>query len=207
MRFSPSFCCAIGVAVLCASGFPDERRALAQEKPALAGVWVRNGEQSDAPTTPGDRGGERGRRGGMGPMGRGGGFGRGGAGRGGGRMGGDPEEMARVREAMRDILQPPDRLIITETDSMIAIAGPDGRTTRLAPDGRKIKDENTKVERRTRWEDDKLISEISGAGPGKITQTFSIEPGRRRLRIVVQTEGGPGGRSRTINHVYDPEER
>jgi hypothetical protein len=91
---------------------------------------------------------------------------------------------------------------------MLVIAGADGRTTRLSPDGKKVKDDNTKVERKTRWEGARLISEISGLGSGKATQTFAVDPESHQLRITVRMEGGGrSGQPRTITHVYDADAR
>jgi hypothetical protein len=186
----------------------------AADKPSIAGAWTMNKEQSDA--KPGAQGAEsggdrgtgggqhRGYGGGHGGYGggRGGGMGRGGAG--GGRM--SPDEMARMRDAIRGLTDPSDHLTITETDSIIVITGADGHTTRLSPDGRKIKDENTGVERKTKWDGTKLVSEINGLGSGKATQTFVVVPETHQLRITVQMEGR-GGRegtqTRTISQVYD----
>jgi hypothetical protein len=161
------------------------------------------------------------RRGGGGGFGRGGGFGgrhmggRGGYG-GGAQM--DPDAMARMREAMRDIMQPSEHLTITQSENMVVITTDEGRTTRLATDGSKVKDENTKIERKTKWDGDKLVSEISGAGPGKITQTYSVDPEHHQMRVTTIIERpstslgavpggvekrGKGGQSRTITHVYD----
>jgi hypothetical protein len=185
------------------------------DKASIAGAWTLNKESSDAATGSAGRGeqgddkpsggGNRGYgRGGGGGGGRrgGGGFGRMGGGGGGERA--NPEERTRIRDAMRDLANPSDRLTITQTDSMIVIASADGRTMRLSPDGKKIKDDNTKIERKTKWDGPKLVSEISGLGPGKITQTFSVDPERHQLQVVVQMEGGRSGKPRTINHVYDP---
>jgi hypothetical protein len=130
-------------------------------------------------------------------MGRGGG-----GGGGGGQMSRNPEEIARMRDAMRDVVDPSERLTIVQTDSMILITGADGRTTRLSADGKKIKDDNTGVERKTKWDGGKLVSEISGLGNGKITQTFSVDPEAHQLRVVVQMDGGRQG-PRTVTHVYD----
>ena len=110
----------------------------------------------------------------------------------------------RMRDALRDITNPSDHLTITQTESMVVITGADGRTTRLSPDGQKIKDDNTKIDRRTKWESGKLVSEIGGLGPGKAIQTFAVDPDRRQLRITVQIEGGRSRQPRTITHVYDP---
>ena len=190
----------------------------ATDKPSVAGAWTLNKDASDAtavgsgigeqgddrPSGGGNRGygrggGGRGRRGGGG-FSRMGGGGAGGAG--GARA--NPEDMARMRDAMRDLANPSDHLTITQTDSMVVVTAADGRTTRLSPDGKKIKDDNTKIERKTKWDGPKLVSEISGLGRGKITQTFSVDPEHRQLHLVVQMEGGRSGKPRTITHVYDP---
>jgi len=97
-------------------------------------------------------------------------------------------------------------LTITQTDAMVVLTDQDGRTTRLSPDGKKIKDENTRIERKSKWDGGKLISEISGAGQGKITQTFSMDTEARRLRIVVQSEGRDH-QQHSVAHVYDADAR
>jgi len=187
--------------------------------PSLSGGWTRNADLSDAPTGRGPQGddsgrgrGDRGDGGGGGRRGGGGGFGGGGFGRGGGGQGGDggrgnAEDMARIRDAMRDITNPSDHLIITQTDSMVVLTGADGRTTRLSPDGRKIKDENTKIERKTKWDGRKLVSEISGLPAGKMTQTVALNPEGKQLRITVMMDAGTSGQPRTITHVYDADAR
>jgi hypothetical protein len=205
MRTAFSLAVVFVIAVMIAAWLAVESRAQAPERAQLAGAWSRNHELSDPPparTEPSERG-RGGRQGGGrgGRMGHGG-FG-GGNGRGAGRSDADRDEATRMREAIHDILQPPDHLTITQTDAMVALTGADGRTTRLAPDGTKIKDDNTKIERKTRWENGRLISEISGAGATKITQTFSADRESHQLRIVVVSEGGRGGQPRTVTHVYD----
>jgi hypothetical protein len=201
------------IMAMCALWLSAGVRAQVPPKGTLTGAWTLNKDLSDPPPSPGERGdaGERGRRSGGG-FGRGGGrgrggFGGGGMGRGDGGGGIDREEMARMRDAMRDIMNPSDHLTITETESMIVIAAGDGRTTRLSPGGAKIKDENTKIERRTKWDTGKLVSEISGAGPRKMTQTFSVVPQTHQLRITLEMEGGRGGQPRTVTQVYDADER
>ena len=183
---------------------PRGVRLHAQDKSshAIAGAWTLNKELSEPggrPADDGDRGtrgdpgdgsGRR-RGGGGGGGGRRGGFGGGGFGRGdGGRGAVNPEELARQRDAMRDITNPPDRFIITETATMILITGPDGRTTRLSPDGKKIKDESTKMERKTKWDGGKLVSEISGLGGGAITETYTVDTEHHQLHRTVQMDNG-----------------
>jgi len=187
---------------------------VAADTPSIVGAWTMNRDLSDAiPERAGDARGERGEHGDRG--GRRGGYGggrggRGGFGGGGGRGGGargeamSPDDMARMREAMRSLIDPSDHLTIVDAGSMIVITGADGRTTRLSTDGKKIKDENTGIERKTKWDGGKLVSEISGLNRGKATQTFTVDPEKRQLRIVVQMEGGRDSKQpRTITHVYD----
>jgi hypothetical protein len=199
-----------------AVSFAVRTRAQPPATGVLTGAWTLNKDLSDQPSARGERGDDRGRgrRGdGGGGFGRGGGrrgrggFGGGGMGRGGDRGGMSPEDMARTRDAMRDITDPSDHLTITETGSMVVITSGDGRTTRLSPDGKKIKDDNTRIERKTKWDAGKLVSEITGAGPGKMIQTFAVDPETRQLRISVQIEAGRSGQARTINHLYDADAR
>ena len=209
----------VGSAAMLATWVGAAARAQSAEPHAIAGAWTLNKDLSDQPPSRGDQRDQgdsgRGSRGyGGGGRRGGGGFGGGrGMGRGGGGMGRgatmNPEEMARMRDAIRDLTNPADHLTIVETDSMVVITGADGRTTRLSPDGKKVKDDNTHVERKTKWDGGKLVTEISGLGPaGKATQTIAADVENHQLRIVVQMEGGGSNgsgqnRQRTITHVYD----
>ena len=53
---------------------------------------------------------------------------------------------------------------------MVIMTTGDGRTTRLSTDGKTVKDDSTKIERKTKWDGGKLVSEISHLGPSKITK-------------------------------------
>jgi len=160
---------------------------------SIVGAWTLNKDLSDRPQ---DREADRedrqgGRR--SGGFGRGGGgFGRGGLGRGGGgdRGGGapSPEDMAKMRDALRDIMNPPDRLTITQTDHMVI-----------------MKDESTKIERKTKWDGGSLVSEISHLGPGKITETYAADPEHHQLHVTVQVENAR--QPMTVNRVYDADGR
>jgi hypothetical protein len=197
----------------------SESRAQTTERTSLAGAWTLNKDLSDQPSD-GGAGRDDDDRGRRGDFGRGGGRGGGRRGGFGGGAGGpgrgpeiDREAMARSRNALRDIINPPDHLTITQTDSTIVMTGGDGRTTRLSSDGRKVKDENTNIERKTKWDGGKLISEISGLGSGKITQTYAIDPEHHQLRItaLMESRGSSTGSGRagprTITHVYDADAR
>lgn len=183
----------------------------APSTPSLDGAWTLNKDLSDQPASgdsAGDRGADRpgGRRGGgfggggFGGGRRGGGFGgRGGGGGGQGTY--DPEQMARVRSALRDLTNTPDRLTIVQSGSMVIVTGQDGRTTRLSTDGKKIKDESTKLERKTKWDGPTLVSEVSGVPGMKITESYSVDPERHQLHVSVKNDNDR--RPLMINRVYD----
>jgi len=185
------------------------------DKPTVSGGWTLNKELSDAPVdrssrTDGGDGGQGSQGRGGGRRGGGGGFGGGfgGRGRGGAGQGGPSrEDMQRMREAMRELTEAPDHLVIADTSSLIIITGADGRTTRLSPDGKKIKDENTGIERKTKWDGARLVSEISNIGSGKATQTYAVDPETHRLKVTVEMQGGRSKQTRTITHVYDADQR
>jgi hypothetical protein len=177
---------------------------------SIVGAWTLNKDLSDtgvAGRGDGDgregddngRGGGGRRRGGGGG-GFGGGFGRGGGGGFGGAQPEQREAAQRMRDALRDELQAPDHLIVVQTDTTVIITTKDGRTTRLSTDGKKVKDESTGIERKTRWDGGKLVSEISGLGQGKITETYSVDPELKQLRVVLAIDGP---RKRSLTRVYD----
>jgi len=178
---------------------------------SIVGAWTLNRSASDLGggaegNGDGRDGGEDGRRGDGSGGGRrrgGGGFG-GGFGRGGGGFGNqqaqNQEAMQRMRDAMRQEMQAPDHMMIVSSDTTIIITTPDGHTTRLATDGTKIKDESTGIDRRTKWDGGKLVSEISGLGRGKITETYFVDAGSKQLRVKLDVDGV---RKTTQTRVYD----
>jgi hypothetical protein len=194
-------------------GWGSGSRVHAQtEAGSIVGAWTLNKDLSQTPQgqAQGDDGASRGGGGypGGGGRRRGGGFGGGGFGSGGGGGGarGNPDDIARQRQALRDIMEAPERLTITQTESMVIMTTGDGRTTRLSTDGKKIKDDSTKLERKTKWDGGKLVSEIDGAGPGKITETYSIDPEHHQLGVAVHVENSrlPKGAG-DLRRVYDAE--
>jgi hypothetical protein len=185
----------------------------ASTRPSLTGAWTFNKDLSDKPPSGGEgREGREGqhRGGGSGGGGHRGGFGGGGFGGGGGGAGRatdgrNPEDVQRQRNALRDELQPPEHLTITETGATVIMTAGDGRTTRLSVDGKKIKVESTNVERRTKRDGGKLVSEITGLGNGKITETYSVDDEHGQLHVALEIEGSKG--KATTNRVYDADPR
>jgi len=176
---------------------------------SIVGAWTLNKDLSDTGqgrTNSDGQSGDTGRPGGGGFGGgrRRGGFGGGGFGRGGGGFdGGQPqntEAAQRMRSAMRDEMQAPDRMTIVQTDTTIVITAMDGRTTRLSTDGKKVKDESTGIERKTKWDGGKLVSEVSGLGRGKITETYSVDAELKQLRVALAIDGP---RKTQLTRVYD----
>jgi hypothetical protein len=179
---------------------------------SIVGAWTLDKKLSDlAQDRPREGGGQRSRGGNGGGFPGGGGHGRGGfhGGGGGGFPGGgsgghsaDSDEAARRQEAWRDLVAAPDHMTIVQTESMIVITARDGRTIRLSPDGKKIKDESTNVERKTRWEEGKLISEISGTA-GKATETYLLNPAQHELLVVLRLESsGSDENARVLHRLY-----
>lgn len=190
---------------------PAALRAQTPPSPSLEGAWTLNKDLSDKPPSGREDGqGREGHQGGHRGGGRGGGSGHGGgfggAGSGGGRgEGRNPEDVQRMRNALRDELEAPDHLTIVESGSTIILTAGDGRTTRLSADGKKIKDESTKVERRTKWDAGKLVCEVAGLGQGKIVETYTVDAEHKQLRVTLDIEGAQ--RKATVNRVYDADAR
>jgi len=173
----------------------------------LVGQWTLNKGLSDLPSSSDQRsdagGGEHGRGRGYGGGHHGGGYGGGyGAGRSSDRAGGRGEDMARRADAIRQIMSGADRLTISTADTMVIVTDSQGRTTRLSLDGKKIRDDSTGIERKTKWDGAKLVTEISGAGSGTITQTYQVDSEHHQLTITLQPpakNGAPPPR----HFVYD----
>jgi hypothetical protein len=212
---APAFVIAMSTAI----ATPHAQTPATAPQPSLVGAWTLNKDLSDTPQ--GRSGGEgrddgqNGRRGGGGGGGRrrggggggglgGGGFGGGGA-AGGGATAGNQEDAQRLRNALRDEMEAPDHLIITQSATTVILTAGDGRTTRLSTDGKKIKDESTKVERKTAWDGGKLVSEIEGLGRSKITETYTVDGEKNQLHVSLAIDGPQ--RKTTVNRVYDADPR
>jgi hypothetical protein len=188
---------------------PVQAQASASSTQSIVGAWTLNRDLSDTGQgngngqNDGDNPGRQGSGYGGGRR-RGGGFGGGGFGRGGGGFGGaqpqNTEAAQRMRSAMRDEMTPPDHMTIVQTETTIIITTMDGRTTRLSTDGKKVKDDSTGIERKTKWDGGKLVSEVNGLGSGKITETYSVDAELKQLRVALAVDGQ---RKMTLTRVYD----
>jgi hypothetical protein len=187
----------------------------------LTGAWKLNSELTQQPNrerdagtpTQGHRGGGRapggggmgGMGGGRGPGGMGGG-GYGGGG-GGGTHSGDPEAMARTREAMRLAMLMPDRLTIVHEDNTFVLTDGEGVTQKLTPDGKGVKSEvgALKVETKSKWDEAVLVVERKFDGGVKITERYWVTENPKQLVVGSKIENSQmgGNRDRAFQRVYD----
>ena len=213
------------VVVILISGVLGDGRVLSHDltqpesSPAsLEGVWVLNADLSDEPRARlegvgDDRGRGRGRgaagRRGSGPGGR-------------GRAGGSPptrEELARLRqgiqEAVRDLMTAPRRMTIVMIENEIVATYDDGRVIRLVSDDQAhkgIAGTSMQVTRKTRWENEKLVTDISldSRIEVKLEQTYEVrltDPEGKQLIVTSRFIGGraSNGDRRELRRVYDVE--
>ena len=173
---------------------------------SLEGVWVLNTDLSDEP---------RARLEGVGDV-RGQGRGRGAAGRRGSRPGG---RVARLRqglqEAVRDLLTAPRRMTIVTIENEIVATYDDGRVIRLVSDDQAhkgIAGTSMQVTRRTRWENEKLVTDISldSRIEVKLEQAYEVRltgPEGKQLIVTSRFVGGRAnnGDRRELRRVYDAE--
>jgi len=82
-----------------------------------------------------------------------------------------------MREAMDDAMHPSKEMLVSQDGPSFEIVHDGDRVVRLYSDGRKNKG-STGVERKTKWEADKLVTEMKvsgGFGPEiKITETWTL---------------------------------
>ena len=213
------------VVVVALSGVFGDARVLSSDvaqpefsPTSLEGGWVLNADLSDEPRARlegvgDDRGRGRGRgaagRRGSGPGGR-------------GRAGGSPptrEELARLRqgiqEAVRDLMTAPRRMTIVMIENEIVATYDDGRVIRLVSDDQAhkgIAGTSMQVTRKTRWENEKLVTDISldSRIEVKLEQTYEVrltDPEGKQLIVTSRFIGGraSNGDRRELRRVYDVE--
>jgi hypothetical protein len=128
--------------------------------------------------------------------------------RGGGRRGGRPlsggfggggDRPDGMREDLRELLDAPPALTVTQTAREITMLEEDGRLRALHPDGRAYKD-STGREVKTRWsEAGELVAETKGER-GKVVETFAVSQDRNRLSVTLLLD--LRGQPLAIRRVY-----
>jgi hypothetical protein len=205
----------LGMAELTASASqavqPVDRRA-------FSGTWTLNAEESEKfrdKMREAREGQREGGPGGRGGGGFGGGFGGGGRSRGGRRggeggpgrsgdsgSGGPPDGM---RETMRRLEEPSERLTIRQEEDAFLVGDDTGQIRRLHPGGRTMRTDNGEGEVKTRWRGDELVTETIPARGPRLKETFALSPDARRLFVTVHFEPGRGG-AVDVRRVYDAAE-
>jgi hypothetical protein len=175
----------------------------------LAGVWILNKDRSD---DPGDKDRSNPKRGIASRPGLGGAGPMGGAGVSGPLMGGgraDPVLREQMREISRLAFARPERLTVTTDGDTVRMVDDDGHLVRLRPDGSKVPEigrGGVELERKTRWEDGRLVTEVRVKdGASEMKQVYTREG--PRLTIQSTFEGEVSARSEKMKLVYDLEER
>ena len=138
-----------------------------------------------------------------------GGPGGGGGGRG-GPGGGAPneEEMQRMRETMRELMQPAARLTIVQHDDTVSFTDDQGHVRKFVANGKDEKHQlqAATLETKSAWKDGALVIQWeTGRGP-TVVRSYRVDAELHRLVIETSMKGGrnPGGGDRPpITHVYD----
>jgi hypothetical protein len=154
----------------------------------------------------GEGGGWRGGPGGGGGgWGRGGGRGRGGYGGGGGQPGEQGQSRGgSLREALQQVMEAPSVLTVIQKEPELTITTEDGLVRQFYTDGRKAKDPREgSLERTTRWDGEKIVSQVESARGAKLTETFSLEDGGKTLRQVVKLEMPRADQPVVFQRVYE----
>jgi hypothetical protein len=178
--------------------------ASAGDVPQLSGTWRLVPEEGDdakaklREAMPKPKEGKRGFPGGRGGMPPPGGMPMGGGPPGEGREGpvGDPMAL------MREVVEPPALMTITQDSREILIQPEKANATILRPDGRKWKRAGGSIETRTKWEGSDLVAESKNRML-KVTTTFSLTS-PDRLVITHRLKPRRGSKT-TVRHVYRSE--
>ena len=119
----------------------------------------------------------------------------------------DPEEMARLREAVRLASLIPERLTIVKAYNGFTVTDGDGVSVTLTADGKTVKSEvgALKVETKVKWDEAVLVVERKFEGGVKVTDRYWVTDAPRQLVIASKIEGGrmSGDRARALQRVYD----
>lgn len=172
--------------------------------PSLSGKWILNKDASEDARAKMREAGAGRRPGGYGPhggMGRPGGRMGGGSGGRGGMGGPGGQTPPDAHGGMKEFLEPPETLTITQSADEIALD--DGEAVhRLRPNGQKTKADGGEVERTARWSGAELIVESKPAKGPKIVSAYLLVPDKHQLHVTSRVEGRSGDPI-TVRRVYD----
>ncbi|HEX4348253.1 MAG TPA: hypothetical protein VHZ73_11820 [Vicinamibacterales bacterium] len=180
-----------------------------------------NGQAGTDPTNPGGNGGGSG--GGYGGRGRGGfggggagglgggGFGRGGAGGGGFGRGsasqGNTDDRVRTLELTDEVRHPSATLTVTAKADTVTVVDANNHTRLFHTTGKKDAQqlEAVKVDTKTTWNGDRLVTEYDLGNDRKLRYTYSLADNPRQLLVDVTLQNGKNAATArdAIKYVYD----
>ncbi len=229
-NFWSRFIFAVGLMVAFAAAYAAKQSAEQTKAPAsqdaqtpsLNGTWKLNRDQSDDPREKlrsamqdRDQNGPMGGHGGMGGGGvtmgipgiggiGGGGMGRrgGGPGMGGGSGAGSLEQ----REKLRDLVEAPDQLTVTQKGPEIDMADTQSHVRSLFTDGRKLekpKKDSPQAQVKAHWERETLITEEKGPNGEKISHSYEIAGESKQLADTLTIESKKLNTPIIVRSVYD----
>ncbi len=103
------------------------------------------------------------------------------------------------------------RMTVVEGEREVILTYADGRVIRLIPDDKEhagIAGESMQVSRRTKWDGEKLVTqiELQGRMSLEIEQTYEVLREGQQLVVTSKVEGGRGSDGpRVLRRVYDRE--
>ena len=119
-----------------------------------------------------------------------------------------------MQSAMKDLMTAARRLTVVETEREVLLTYDDGRVVRLIPDDREhagIAGSSMQVNRRTKWNGEKLLTriELQSRMKIKLEQTYEVRLDGQQLVITSTFEGERFGNDedRELRRVYDRELR
>lgn len=112
-----------------------------------------------------------------------------------GIFGGGQAAHAQLEEV---ILDAPTSFLLSQDDQKVVLTESDGRVRTLATNNRKMKVDGRDV--RTKWENNRLVSEITVSN-AKVIETYERSPGSPRLIVTARVD--MRGQQVTVRRVYD----
>ncbi len=113
-----------------------------------------------------------------------------------------------AQDRMKDNASMAEVLKITHNDPEFQVSGNNNLTRRIFTDGRKVDNTTPKgesIETTARWQGSQLVVVTQRANGGKLTQTYSLDRGGRRMIVLTQIAGQRLDRPIELRFVYDAE--
>lgn len=204
-----------GSLAACASSSHPNAASQVTPRPAIAGQWRLNPQESTTARDAMQRGrgegegrpggGEGGGGGFPGRRGMGGGGMRGGGGFRGGGM--SDQSRARMRQTMELANHAPTVLWIALTDSSVTFLDDAADTLMLPTNGHKVKEkveDGGDVERKADWTNAGLVLEEKVSGGGSVTETYVRPSDGKELYVIVKVKMGRMPQPLEFRRVYEP---